>query len=125
MFISAIPVSAFEGCDNLVSISQLYAGNVTDVNAPFGLFGIFSLTDIGGFINLKASWSGTGSFKDLPNLNYQSCVNILNGLYDFTGNGETPTSSQGKLQVHQNFLDLVGLNTISELATAKGWTISA
>ncbi len=80
------------------------------------------LTDFGGLINLKSSITSYG-FDNLPNLNYESCINILNGLYDFVGNGETPTSSQGKLKVHQNFLNLVG-DEIS-IGTNKGWTITS
>ena len=80
------------------------------------------LTDFGGLINLKASITSY-AFNNLPNLSYESCINILNGLYDFVGNGETPTSSQGKLKVHQNFLDLVG-DEIS-IGTNKGWTITS
>ena len=63
------------------------------------------------------------NLNSLPNLTYESCINVLNGLYDFTGNGETPSSSQGKLKVHQNFLDKVG-DEIS-IGTSKGWSITA
>ena len=66
---------------------------------------------------------GTYSFDKTPNLTYESCINILNGLYDFTGNGETPASNQGKLKVHSNFLTTVG-DEIS-IGTNKGWTITA
>lgn len=58
----------------------------------------------------------------MPNLTYESCISILNNLYDFTGNGETPNSSQGKLKVHQNFLGKVG-DKIS-IGINKGWTIT-
>lgn len=80
------------------------------------------LTDFGGLINLKASITSY-AFNNLPNLSYESCINILNGLYDFTGNGITPASNEGKLKVHQNFLNLVG-DEIS-IGTNKGWTITA
>ena len=59
----------------------------------------------------------------MPNLTYESCISILNNLYDFTGNGETPDNNQGKLKVHPNFLTTVG-DEIS-IGVAKGWTISA
>jgi hypothetical protein len=77
------------------------------------------LEEFGGFIGLKAkidiaNWSA---------LNYESCINVLNGLHNFTSASETPTSSQGQLKVHQNFLDLVG-DEIS-IGTNKGWTITA
>lgn len=80
-----------------------------------------NLTDVGGWINLKCNWNDDYGLILCPNLTYQSCINILNGLYDFTGNGKTPASNQGQLKVHPNFLDLVG-DEIS-IATEKGWFI--
>ena len=117
--------SMFASCTSLVSIPALNAQNLS-MNQYSGIFGYVSLpklTDFGGLLNLKCSLANNYSFKSLPNLTYESCINVLNGLYDFTGNGETPNSSQGKLKVHQNFLDKVG-EEIS-IATAKGWVISA
>lgn len=81
-----------------------------------------NLTEMGGFIGLKCNWDGGNGLDSCPNLTYQSCINILNGLYDFTGNGETPNSNQGKLKVAQSFIDKVG-DEIS-IATNKGWVIS-
>ena len=80
------------------------------------------LTDFGGLIGLRASIT-SGGFNNAPNLSHQSLINILNGLYDFTGNGETPTSSQGKLT-----LGSTNLAKLSEdekaIATDKGWVLS-
>lgn len=75
-----------------------------------------------GCPNLKSSQTGNYFLKTCGSLTYQSCVDILNNLYDFTGNGETPSSSQGKLKVHANFLTTVG-DDIS-IGTNKGWTIT-
>ena len=114
----------FYGCNSLVSIPPLDARSVE--KQSYGLFGygtLNNLTDFGGLIGLKASMDGTYSFDKTPNLTYESCINILNGLYDFTGNGETPASNQGKLKVHSNFLTTVG-DEIS-IGTNKGWTITA
>lgn len=113
----------FNGCTNLVSVPPLNAGKVIRDTYIFGFTELPNLTDFGGLIGLKASVDNDYGFIKAPNLTYQSCINILNGLYDFVGNGKTPSSSQGKLKVHQNFLDLVG-NKIS-IATNKGWTITA
>lgn len=113
----------FSGCDALESISALRADNVVfpSYNGPFG--DMKKLVNFGGFIGLKSSIIAANyAFNKAPNLSYESCINVLNGLYDFVGNGETPSSSQGKLKVHQNFLNLVG-NEIS-IATNKGWTIT-
>lgn len=114
----------FNGCNSLVSVAPLDARSLE--RQGYGLFGygtINNLTDFGGLIGLKASMDGTYSFDKTPNLTYESCINILNGLYDFTGNGETPASNQGKLKVHSNFLTTVG-DEIS-IGTNKGWTITA
>ena len=116
--------SMFAGCSSLVSIPAL---NFRSLNMPSyaGLFGyseLPKLTDLGGFLNLKTSLESDNNLKRLPNLTYESCINVLNGLYDFTGNGETPSSKQGKLKVHQNFLDKVG-DEIS-IGINKGWVIS-
>lgn len=137
----------FYNCQNLTTIPELDTSNVTDINrmlgscikltslpplnvskvtsnGPFGSSDMPNITDVGGFIGLKYSWNNNNyGINKLPNLTYQSCINILNGLYDFTGNGETPKSTEGKLKVHQNFLNLVG-DEIS-IGTNKGWIITA
>ena len=115
----------FSSCRKLTNIPPLYAGNLTHSMTNYGIFGyneMTALTDFGGLIDLKYKIDGSYGFQKCPNLTYQSCVNILNGLYDFTGNGETPTSNQGKLKVHSNFLTLVG-DELS-IGTNKGWIIT-
>ena len=88
----------------------------------FGYSELTKLTDFGGLIGLKCRLIGDYNFIKTPNLTYQSCINILNGLYDFTGNGETPTSNQGQLRVHPNFLTTVG-DEVS-IGVQKGWSIT-
>ena len=115
----------FGSCWGLTSLPALNAQslNMPSYQGVFGYSELSNLTDFGGFLNLKCSLTNDSNLKRLPNLTYESCINVLNGLYDFTGNGETPNSNQGKLKVHQNFLDKVG-EEIS-IATNKGWTITA
>ena len=140
--------SMFEGSEKLVTIPEFNTINVTDMSRMFykctkittipplradnvkhksyGIFGISEmplLTDFGGLINLRASMNGNYGFEKCPNLTYQSCINILNGLYDFTSNGETPSTNEGSLKVHQNFLNLVGEDI--NIAINKGWSITA
>ena len=100
-------------------------GNTNYVqSAIFWAYGDYSkLTYFGGWIGRKYNVDRDYILKKMPNLTYESCISILNNLYDFTGNGETPDSSQGKLKVHPNFLTTVG-EEIS-IGVAKGWTISA
>ena len=114
----------FSSCTSLVSLPALNVQNLY-MQSFYGFFGyneLPKLTDFGGFLNLKCSLTNDNNLKKLPNLTYESCINILNGLYDFTGNGETPNGDQGQLKVHQNFLDKVG-DEIS-IGTNKGWTIT-
>lgn len=113
---------------NCTALTSLPALNMQSLNmySFYGTFGYSELPNLinfGGFLNLKQSLTNDNSFKRLPNLTYESCINVLEGLYDFTGNGETPTSEQGQLKVHQNFLNLVGDEI--NIATAKGWIITA
>lgn len=81
------------------------------------------LTYFGGYIGRKYSLTSTSVLPKCPNLTYESCISILNNLYDFTGNGEVPESSMGKLTVHPNFLTTVG-DEIS-IGTSKNWIITA
>ena len=138
----------FRNCSDLQTIPQLNTSNVTNmshmffmevtlnslsslpkldcqkVNAMDHYFsgtrdGMSTLTDVGGWENLKCNWNDEYSLATCPNLTYQSCINILNGLYDFVGNGSTETRT---LKVHQNFLTTVG-DEIS-IGVNKGWTIT-
>ena len=116
--------SMFSYCDNLQTIPALNAQSLR-TNRYSNIIGNGEkpeLTDFGGFLNLKSSLEGDGNLKSLPNLTYESCINVLNGLYDFTGNGETPNDNQGKLKVAQSFIDKVG-DEIS-IGINKGWVIS-
>ena len=114
----------FRYCTALKSLPPMDCSKISTQNYyPIYNYSTYSsLTDIGGFINMKYSWTDSYGLPKCPNLTYESCINILNGLYDFTGNGQTPTSSQGKLKVHKNFLTAVG-DEIS-IGTNKGWTIT-
>ena len=116
---------AFSRCTALTSLPALNMQNL-NMYSFTGIFGnteLPKLTNLGGFLNLKLSLTSDKNLKKLPNLTYESCINVLNGLYDFTSNGETPTSAQGELKVHPNFLTTVG-DEIS-IATNKGWRILA
>ena len=112
-----------ENCNSLISVGEIKVPNVRgSVSYFLGGSNKNDLTDFGGLIGLQGSITSDG-FNTCPNLSYQSCINILNGLYDFTGNGETPNSNQGRLKVHANFLTTVG-DEIS-IGTSRGWTITA
>lgn len=110
----------FYSCGSLESIPPLNAQNIT-TSQMFGYSEMTKLTDFGGLIGLKNNFNGNYAFNKCPNLTYQSCINILNGLYDFRGNGDATTTKT--LKVHKNFLTTVG-DEIS-IGTDKGWIITA
>lgn len=104
------------------SLPEFDCSSLTNIERIFYSTGD-KLVECGGWKNLKINWTDNYGLSRCSNLSYQSCINILNGLYDFVGNGETPNSGQGQLKVHQNFLDTVG-DEIS-IALKKGWNIYA
>ena len=106
----------FFGCRNLQTLPLFDARNVTDMGDMF-FYTMEFLTDVGGWINLSCDWNNNYGLACCPNLTYQSCINILNGLADVTEKGGRT------LNVHQNFLGLVG-DEVS-IGTDKGWIISA
>ena len=112
----------FGGMKNLISLPKFNCQKVTNMYRYFSYYadGMSALTDVGGWENLKCDWNDNYGLKACPNLTYQSCINILNGLYDFRGNGESTTKT---LKVNPNFLTTVG-DEIS-IGTNKGWTITA
>lgn len=119
--------SVFDNCRALTTLPELDCSSISSTGynstAWFGYSELPNLVNVGGFKNLKIKSDSDYGLKKLPNLTYESCINILNGLYDFTGNGETPNSNQGKLKVHANFLTTVG-EEIS-IGINKGWVITS
>ena len=79
----------FGNCASLMSIPLLDFENVTSASNMFGWSDIKSLTDLGGFKNLKIDF--TSGLNRLPNLTVQSLMNVINNLYDFRANGESTT----------------------------------
>lgn len=81
------------------------------------------LENIGGFLNIKVSLENNdASPARCPNLTKESYINIFNGLYDFTGNGVKPNSSQGKIKLHSNAYNFLTDDDIA-IATNKGWSV--
>lgn len=112
--------------DNVVYVPAIpcVGNNGYTQSAIFWTYGEFSkLTYFGGWIGRKYNVTQDYILNKMPNLTKESCISILNNLYDFTGNGETPNSDQGHLKCHPNFLTTVG-DEIS-IATSKGWVVSA
>ena len=108
----------FNNCTSLRSISLLDFGNVTNISNLFGWSDIKTLTDLGGFKNLKIDFKN--GLNRLPNLTVQSLMNVINNLYDFRANGSTTTRT---LQ-----LGTTNLNKLTDeqkaVATNKGWSLT-
>ena len=115
----------FYYCEKLKTLSSIRADSlsIASYQSPFSSSNNTTLVDFGGFINLKNSWNGSYCVDRLTALSHQSLINILNGLYDFTGNGETPTSSQGKIKFGSTHLATLS-DDEKAIATNKGWTLS-
>jgi hypothetical protein len=105
----------------LEKIGVLNVPNVENLNDffyySFSPMTVPNLTEMGGFVGLKCNWNDGNGLDSCPNLTYQSCINILNGLADVTELGGRT------LKVHQNFLTTVG-DEIS-IGTSKNWVITA
>lgn len=112
----------FGGMKLLTSLPKFNCQKVTDMTRYFSYYndGMSSLTDVGGWENLSCDWNDNYGLRACPNLTYQSCINILNGLYDFVGNG---SATRKTLKVNSNFLTTVGDDIA--IGTSKGWTITA
>ena len=108
----------FNDCQNLSSIPLLDCSKLNVIDYMFGYSDIYSLTDLGGFKNLKINFRN--GLYYLPNLTVQSLMNVINNLYDFRANGSTTTRT---LQ-----LGTTNLNKLTEeqkaVATNKGWSLT-
>ena len=113
--------AVFQNCKSLQSIPLLDFGNVTNINYVFGYSNFTNLTDLGGFKNLKINWNDSYGLYGLPNLTYESVMNVINNLYDFRGNGDTTTTRT--IQFNSKSKALLNDADIA-IATNKGWVIS-
>ena len=108
-------------------------GNITNTFDIFYYNNITTLTDIGGFINLKAN-GGSYFISNLKNLTVQSLMNIINNLFDWTDypDGKAPLNDGTIHNFGTNHSLKFGTINLGKLtpeqiavATAKGWTLTA
>lgn len=112
----------FSGCSSLVSIPLLDTSKVTSMQSVFGYSSINTLTDLGGFKDLKIDWNDNYGLYRLPNLTHQSIMNVINNLYDFRGNGDATTTRT--LKMNSNTMALLS-NDDKAIAVNKGWTLTS
>ena len=117
----------FMECVSLKNIPELDFSNVTSAAAIFGAAAaenMTAVTDMGGFKNFGAlpTLSGPSAqcFNKLPNLTYDSVMNIINNLYDRASAGYSVMA----LKMHINHLSMLSDDEIA-IAVNKGWNLTA
>lgn len=139
---AGVCTSAFAGCSRLKEVTLNGAEYVADTSSMFYGCGPLTSVTIGGYWehlsradNMFYGCSSLTDFSGLRNvclsldlspctsLTQTSLLNTINGLYDFTGNGLNPGSSQGTLT-----LGTTNINKLTDeqkaVATSKGWTLA-
>ena len=111
----------FSGCSKLQSIPLLNCNKVTNIGTLFGFSNINTLTELGGFKDLKIDWNDSSGLAKLPNLTYQSIMNVLNNLYNFRANGDNTTTRT--IKINSNTYNLLTADDIA-FANNKGWNIT-
>ena len=104
-------------CKSLVSLPLFDFSKCENINDFFGWSDIETLTSVGGFKNLSTNWDDDCGLCRLPNLTYESIINIINNLANVGGDTKT-------LKLHNNALSQL-TDADKELATSKGWILTA
>lgn len=113
----------FYMCSKLETIGYMNCISVQKDKYPIYMYSANStLKNLGGFY-MRNSWVNNQGLANCPNLTVESLVNVLNSLYNFTENGETPTSNEGKLALGATNLAKL-TDEQKAIATNKGWTLS-
>lgn len=115
----------FSNTSNIRTCPAIYTEGVDDYyqGAAFWNYGDYqNLTDFGGYIGLKYNMTKSYCFDKCVNFTHETLINILNGLYDFAGNGETPESNQGQIAFPQVLMDKLSEDD-KMIAINKGWQL--
>ncbi len=107
----------FNSCHSLTTVPELDAHNVTKLSYIF--FNCSKLTNFGGLKNIGQAYTSTFTF-DLSSpqlLTDESILNVLNGLYDMTEKGFSPT-----LKFHPTIKAKLTEEQIA-IATNKNWNV--
>lgn len=108
----------FDYCSNLTTL-DISGWDLSKVS------GELSLYDSSDIVNLKFGYNHKHSL-DLTRNNHltkDSLLSVLNGLYDFTGNSEKPSSVEGILRLSTSNMGKL-YEEEKRIAENKGWTLS-
>lgn len=106
----------------LVSLPKFDFSNVVEIGEFFGYWNtVMSLVNLGGFEGLKVDWNDGYGLNNCPYLTYESIMNVINGLYDFRGNGDNDTIKT--LKIHTNTMALLS-DEDKQIAINKGWMLT-
>ena len=126
--------------NSITDMNSMFAGCSALYSIDISGYDLSKVTDISNFItkdngshyhhwlyyltfgkNLKINWTGTGSPATNTQLKKESLLSIIDGLYDFKGNGGSTTRSCqfGSFNLSKLTEDEIAL------ATAKGWTLTS
>lgn len=109
----------FDGCTALTTVPQYSASKITNVAGMFAYCS--SLTNFGGLLNIGQAYTSTFeySLQWSPLLSNESIQNVIDGLYDMTEKGFSPT-----LKFHSDVYAKLTEEQKAQI-TAKNWTVSA
>ena len=106
----------FNGCVFLTTLPLLDCSSLKEADYMFS--GCSGLTYVGGFKDLKVSIDLTSS----SNLTHQSMLNIIDNLYDFVYNAETPAENEGVV-IFNAWCKTQLTDDEKAIAENKGWQI--
>lgn len=110
----------FNMCSSLTTVPLFDTSNVTDID--YRTFSdCNSLTNFGGLLNIGQAYASTFTY-DLsysPKLSDESIQNVIDGLYDMTAKGFSPT-----LKFHSTVYAKLTDAQKAQI-TAKNWTVTA
>ena len=123
----------FLECSNLTSVPEFNCSHINSLlytNSPIKLFNYENnVSELGGFMhlgegytNILGSSNATLQLQDLSQLTHESCMNVINKVYDMNlNNAFTNTAS---IRFHATPYALLSQEDIA-IATNKGWSVQA